>query len=122
MCQMLLSINPQFVERIFTGEKQYEYRKIRCKEEIDKIIIYATSPVMSVVGEVEVIEILEATPDKIWKKTKKKSGVSKIFYDEYYKSKEKAVAYRLGKVTKYKEPKNLIEYGVKVAPQSFVYI
>ena len=41
---MLISINPQHVENIFNGTKKYEYRKIRCKQDVDKIIIYSTYP------------------------------------------------------------------------------
>ena len=57
MCKILLSINPQHVQSIFEGKKEYEFRKIQCKEEVDKIIIYATYPVMKVVAEVDVEEI-----------------------------------------------------------------
>lgn len=54
MCKILLSINPEHVENIFNGNKKYEYRKIKCKEKVDKIIIYSTAPIMQVVGEAEV--------------------------------------------------------------------
>lgn len=33
MCQMLLSINPEYVEGILQGIKRYEYRKFRCRYE-----------------------------------------------------------------------------------------
>ena len=40
MYNMLISIKPEYVENIFNGSKKYEYSKIRCKQDIDKIIIY----------------------------------------------------------------------------------
>ena len=43
MCQMLLSINPEYVESILNGTKLYEYRKFKCRDDVDKIIIYATT-------------------------------------------------------------------------------
>ncbi len=43
MYQMLLSVNPEHVENILLGKKQYEFRKIRCRPDVDKIIIYARS-------------------------------------------------------------------------------
>lgn len=70
MCKILLSINPEHVENIFNGSKEYEFRKIRCKETVDKIII----PVMQVVGEAKVETVLEDTPEAIWEKTKKKAA------------------------------------------------
>jgi len=54
-CKILLSINPEHVENILNGSKLFEFRKIRCKNNVDKIIIYATFPVMRVVAEVKYI-------------------------------------------------------------------
>ena len=70
MCQMLLSINPQYVEHIFSGKKRYEYRKFRCRKDVDKIIIYSTAPVKLVVGEVNVSEVIEDNLEVVWEKTK----------------------------------------------------
>lgn len=122
MCEILLSINPEHVENIFDGKKKYEYRKTQCKRKVDKIIIYSTSPVMKVVGEAVVKEVLVAEPKEIWEKTKKQSGIDKKFYDKYYHNKALAVAYQLTNIVKYDKPKELVEYGIKAAPQSFVYV
>lgn len=122
MCDMLISINPKHVENIFNGTKKYEYRKIRCKREINKMIIYSTYPIMKVVGEAKVEKILEDSPTKIWEETKKYSGINYEFYKNYFKNKEKAVAYKLTEVIKYDNPKKLSSYGIKNPPQSFIYI
>lgn len=122
MCDILLSINPEHVENILKGIKKYEYRKIACRRRVDKIIIYSTTPIKKVVGEAEVIDILQKEKDELWHETENESGITKTFFDEYYKNKETAVAYKLGKVTKFEKPKELQEYGIKCAPQSFVYI
>ena len=122
MCSILLSINPEHVENILCGKKIYEYRKQVCKRKVDKIIIYSTTPIMKVVGEADVETVLIDKPSKIWGNTKKESGIEKNFFDQYYKGREKAVAYKLANVIKYSEPKTLSEYGIKNAPQSFVYI
>ncbi len=122
MCSILLSINPEYVENIFNGTKKYEFRKNLCKREVNKIIIYSTFPVMEIVGEAEIEDILVERPEKLWEKTKEYSGVEKHFFDEYYKGKKQAVAYKLKSIKKYKSPKKLMDYGVKNAPQSFVYV
>ena len=43
--KILMSIKPQFVEKIRRGEKKYEFRRVlpRCQE-IDTIIVYASKP------------------------------------------------------------------------------
>lgn len=122
MYNMLISIKPEYVENIFNGSKKYEYRKIRCKRDIDKIIIYSTYPIMKVVGEAKVEKILEDSPDRIWEKTKKYSGIDLNFYQKYFKDRSKAIAYKLTNIKKYDSPKELSSYGIKAAPQSFVYI
>ena len=122
MYNMLISIKPEYVENIFNGSKKYEYRKIRCKQDIDKIIIYSTYPIMKVVGEAKVEKILEDSPDRIWEKTKKYSGIDLNFYQNYFKDRSKAIAYKLTNIKKYDSPKELSSYGIKAAPQSFVYI
>lgn len=122
MCSILISINPEHVENIFNGSKKYEYRKIRCKQDIDKIIIYSTSPVMKIVGEAKVEKILEDSPKEIWNMTKNYSGITFKFFDKYYHNSEKAIAYKLTDIKKYEFPRELATYGIKSAPQSFVYV
>jgi predicted transcriptional regulator len=122
MCSILLSINPEHVENIMNGNKLYEFRKKACKRHVDKIIIYSTTPVMMVVGEADVEDILIGKPDKIWKMTENRSGIKKSFFDQYFHNSDQAVAYKLKNIIKYEQPKKLIEIGVKKAPQSFQYI
>ena len=88
MYKILLSIKPEYVKSIFEGKKKFEYRKIVAKNKPTKIVIYSTYPVSAVVGEAEVEEILIDSPDNLWKKTKKKSGVDKNFFFKYFKEKK----------------------------------
>ena len=123
MCNILMSIKPQYVEKILSGNKKYEYRKNRAKRnDIDKMIIYSTAPVMKVVAEVDIEEIIESTPDILWKKTKLESGITEEFFYKYYKNKTIAVAYKLGNIKIYDKPKSLNDIGVKYVPQSFIYL
>lgn len=122
MRTILLSIKPDFVEKIFDGSKRYEYRRFACKDPIGKIIIYATSPTKKVVGEVIVEEILSASPTALWEQTKKEAGISIEFFHEYFRGKKSACAYKLGEVKKYDTPQNLSDLGILQAPQSFMYV
>lgn len=122
MCKILLSINPEHVENIFNGTKEYEFRKIKCKEPVEKIIIYSTAPVMKVVGEAKVEKIIEGSPLEVWQQTKKKSGINDEFYFDYYRGKMTAIAYKLIDIVRYATPKELSSFGVSYAPQSFVYL
>ena len=122
MSQMLLSIKPQYVREILSGKKKYEFRKFRCRDEIDTTIIYATSPIKEVVGEVSLIQIIEGDVEHVWNQTSPYGGVLKEDYQEYYKARDVAIAYQLGEVTRYDKPKKLLDYGLTYAPQSYAYI
>ncbi|MFA5603564.1 MAG: ASCH domain-containing protein [Bacilli bacterium] len=123
MSKILMPIKPEYVEKIMSGRKKYEYRKTKPKKsDINKMIIYSTFPVMKVVGEVEVNEIIVDTPERVWNITEHHTGISKETYDLYYKNKSNAIAYKLGKVKKYDKPLELAELGINYVPQSFVYL
>lgn len=122
MCQMLLSINPEYVESILQGKKIYEYRKFRCRNDVDKIIIYATAPRQQVVAEAEIADIIEDDILSVWQRTKKDSGITYAFFRKYYKGKKRAVAYKLKNIVEYEKPLALKDIGVSCAPQSHRYI
>mgnify|MGYP002525565259 CR=1 FL=1 len=122
MCRILLSINPEHVYNILNGTKHFEYRKSKCKRNVDQIIIYATHPIKQVVAIAALDDILEGEPDDIWEQTKSFSGINRDFYSKYYEGRERAVAYKLSHVEKLNPPKSISEFGLSVAPQSFAYV
>jgi predicted transcriptional regulator len=119
---MLLSINPEYVQSILQGTKLYEYRKFRCRSDVDKIIIYATAPLKQIVAEAEIASVVEDDVLSVWKQTKEYSGVTYSFFRKYYKGKKTAVAYRLKNIVIYDEPLSLEDIGVSCAPQSYRYL
>lgn len=120
--RILISINPEHVANIINGTKKYEYRKIAAKQDVSSIVIYETSPIKRIVAEAKIIDVLVFPPSELWEETKDYSGITKEFFDEYFEGREVAYAYKLGKVKVYKIPKTLLEYGIKSAPQSFIYL
>lgn len=120
--RILISINPEHVENIINGIKKYEYRKIAAKQDISSIIIYETTPIKRVVAEAEIEDVLMYSPSELWNRTKDASGISKEFFDKYFEGRDIAYAYKLCKIKVYDTPKTLMEFGIKAAPQSFVYI
>lgn len=120
--RLLLSINPEHVDNIFKGTKKFEFRKVRSRHPVDRIVIYATAPVSMIVGEAEVTDTVGGTPEEVWARTADLSGISKEFFDAYYSGRRAAIAYRLGEVEEYGSPRPLADLGVASAPQSFVYL
>lgn len=108
MTAILLSIKPNFVDKILAGEKYFEFRKRTLGQCVGKIVIYSSSPVCAVVGEAEVAEILSDTPINIWNTTKNQSGIDAKFFFDYFNDKSVAYAYKLKNAKKYTKPKNLV--------------
>lgn len=77
---------------------------------------------MKVVAEVEILDAIATSPEELWNQTKNQSGITKSFFDEYFKDKQVAYAYKLGEVKVYETPKSLLDFGLRMAPQSFAYI
>lgn len=122
MKNIVISINPEHVKNILNGTKKYEYRTRAAKSDVNKIIIYETTPIKKVVAEAEIIEVLAMDPEDLWEQTSEYSGITKSFFDSYFNNRDIAYAYKIGKVKKYDEPKTLQEFGLKSAPQSFAYV
>lgn len=120
---VLLSIKPEFVAEMRLGKKKYEFRKrIFKRQKVEKVIIYESAPSSKVVGEFAITNVLEEKPNVLWEKTKNYAGISKVFFDQYFRGKETAIAIAFDKFEEYSEPRTLKELGLKAAPQSFVYI
>ncbi len=122
MCTILLSIKPEYAEKIFAGEKLFEFRRNVANKQPQKIVIYMTAPYSRVYGEVIVENVIEGSPRALWRETHNAAGISYAKFMEYFTGREMAYAYCLGKVKRYRNPKKLEEYGISAAPQSFVYL
>ena len=118
---IILSIHPCHIEKIFSGEKAYEYRK-KIPSDINNIVVYATSPIRKIVAVIEVDQIISDKPNIIWEKTKKQSGITKKFFLSYFRNHKLAYAIKLKKIHKLKCPIGLKELNIKQPPQSYMYI
>lgn len=134
--KIMLAIKPEYVEEIFDGLKRYEYRKRIPNHPISQIVIYETAPVSKVVGKVDVDEIISNTPDNLYDETKRWAGISKDEYDKYFGISDElrdeyfqgnpcwgnAYAYSINHPVILSRPASIEEYGLKGAPQSYVYL
>lgn len=122
--KVLLSIKPEFVEKILDGSKKFEFRKGIFKNSlVTSVVIYSTMPVGMVVGEFDIADVIHDEPSIVWNKTKKFAGISKDFFDIYFESREKAYAIEISNVRKYEQPMLLSALGKNIsAPQSYRYL
>ena len=121
--RVLLSIKPEFAEKIFDGTKKYEFRRIVFKNpSIKTIVVYASSPVQKVIGEFEIESILNYELKTLWEKTKEFSGISERFFFEYFGDKDKGYAIKVKKTKRYKEALCIKDDFHVTPPQSFIYL
>lgn len=122
--KVLLSIKPEYAEKILSGQKRYEFRKAIFKNpDVKTVVIYATMPVGKVVGEFDFDEVLSDTPQAIWAETSKFSGITRKFFNSYFSGRGTAHAIKVSEVRRYQEPvslRDIIPGGV--APQSYRYL
>ena len=121
--KVLLSIKPEYAEKILSGEKKYEFRRTLFKNpSISKVIIYASSPIQKVIGEFDIDKLLSLGVDDLWNKTEKHSGIEKDFYYEYFEGKDVAHAIKVKRYKRYKKAQELSFYDITHPPQSFMYL
>lgn len=121
-CAVMFSIRPEFTEKIFTFEKKYEFRKVRCRRFVRRAFIYESRGLRGVIGEFEISNIYEGSPQEIWALTKDFSGISLNYYMSYFKNLNNAIAYEIRNPIRYTKSIPLKEFGVFNVPQSFIYI
>lgn len=119
---ILISIHPQHIEKILSGEKRYEYRKL-VPSNIQYMIVYATAPAKQVVALIEVESIIKDSPEELWEITKEYSGISKEYFMNYFSNCDIAYAIKFKSVYEFDHPRPLTFFkDVARAPQSFVYL
>ena len=119
--KVLLSIKPEYAEKIFSGEKKFEFRKTEFKKRMETVVVYATMPVGKIIGEFSIKKIHKDLPELIWQRTMNYSGIDESFFNEYYHGKDFAIAIEVDNPKLYDKPINPNEkFQNFKAPQSFM--
>lgn len=96
---LFLAIKPEFAKKIIDKEKTIELRKQRPNVHIgDYVIIYASSPIKSVLGYGKVKSIIVCTPEEMWKFHKKQLGIDKLRFYAYYDGHGKSVGIEIERI------------------------
>lgn len=122
----LLSIKPEFADKILSGEKQYEFRKTRFSSpaEVDTIFMYASSPAQELVGSFTFDDIVKGPPAELWREFGEQSGIkSESRFMDYFSGNSTGYAIAIDEVTALESP---IDPHQEVAnfrpPVSFQYV
>ncbi|WP_424358655.1 hypothetical protein [Methanocella sp. MCL-LM] len=121
---VLISIQPQYVEKILNGTKRYEFRKIApAKTAVRDFYIYTSAPVQRIVARFPTTEIHAGSPEAIWAKCGEHSGGSSEGFFEYFAGREKAYAIEIRGLETFDEPINPYKSNKKFwPPQSYCFL
>lgn len=121
--RVLLAIKPEFALKIFDGSKRYEYRRTIFKRTgVTTVVVYASDPIKSVIGEFDIGEIIHSEPRELWIKTGDQSGITEDNFLKYFENKQKGYAITVKKARRYDIPLALRKLMVHWPPQSFTYL
>lgn len=121
--RILLSIKPEYVERIAKHSKRYEFRKRNFKGKPSEIWIYSSAPVKKIVGIIYVEDILEGTPSELWTECKQYAGIKEKPYFDYFKGRNRGIAIKIKDYKQFDKP--IDPYRIKsgfTPPQSYAYL
>lgn len=123
---ILISIKPEFMELIFSGEKTVELRKSVPKDlpNNTEIIFYASSPERKIVGKAKIKRVEELSIDQLWDELGDQTGITVEYFKEYFEGKDKGYGLILDKVEKFSEQFSLDQLRERFnfyPPQSYMY-
>jgi predicted transcriptional regulator len=117
-----LSIKPEYAEKIFRGEKRFEFRRSIFRRPVKVVVVYITSPVSRVIGEFEVDSIISDTVEGLWRRTKHSAGIDRDRFLGYFSGRTGGHAIAIGAVRRYRQSLDLsAAFGIR-PPQFFVYV
>lgn len=120
--EVILSIRPEYVKKIFSGEKKFEIRRRIWRDStVNMIYIYCTFPVQKIVGCFNIAYICEAPILDIWKVVKNECCLNKKDFLSYFDFQEFGYAIKIKKPVEFSEPIDLKSISKK-APQNFCYV
>jgi len=89
---LVVSIKPEFAQKIFDGQKSIELRKSAPNVRPgDTMVVYCTDPIKAVIGVCEVKEILKMKPAQMWRSHNGALGIDKKRYEAYFSNVATAV-------------------------------
>ena len=122
---ILLSIKTEYANKILNGSKRYEFRGWKLPDSIEYVYIYSSGIEKKIVGKFQIEKVIEDTPENIWKKCQKYSGVlKKEFFNYVYSfNYDKIYAIKVKRIEVFSNPLLLSDVlNGMYAPQRFKYL
>lgn len=124
---LFLSLRPRFAELLLIGEKTVELRRIRpAVSDGTPVLLYASSPRMTLVGRAQVATVEVGPTEQIWREHGPHTGITRKEYDDYFTGLDLAVAIKLVNIRRLQKPRPLTDLRQRLEgfqpPQSYRYL
>lgn len=124
---LFLSLRPRYADLLLDGRKTVELRRVRPAAAVGSIVLlYASSPTMTLVGRATIGQIYVASLNEIWHRHGSKTGISRDEYDLYFAGIDRAVAIELQGIRRLERPRHLDDLRRRLGgfrpPQSYRYL
>lgn len=119
----LISVKPEYAERILAGSKRVEFRRAAFGRKVTHLVLYATKPTGRLVAMCEVSRVHRGAPAELWKSFGSVGGIGADRYWAYYRGAPDAVAIGIASVRRLADGLTLSDLGIDGPPaQSYRYV
>ena len=124
---LLISIKPKFAEKIFSGVKKVELRRVRPKLlPGDVVAVYVSSPIKQLQGSFIVEKIIEKPVNELWGDVQFDAGITREEFDQYFLGADHGFGIYIDKYFSICSPVGLDELKKQISgftpPQSYRYL
>lgn len=121
---VLMSIKPEYAEKIKFGKKTIELRRTLPKVSAgDILVIYETSPVQAITSYCEIRSLISCEKNTFWEQYNDAFCITKSVFETYFSGKDDAGGIVLENIVLLDSPMRISEVMVTPhAPQSYCYL
>jgi len=121
---VIISLHPEHANKILSGEKKLEFRRVWATKPVSTVVIYSTVPVKKFVAIAQVKQTHRGNPTSLWSLAKSiGGGLSRRALYKYFEGKRLGYAIEFSSIRPFNpeiNPQSLFKNFH--APQSFTYI
>lgn len=116
----VMAIRSHHADRIYRGDKQFEFRRRRPRFTRGlKVFIYEPTPLQAVTGYFNVATLIDVDHNLC---ELEQDHHERLMIESYLQSAARPTAIEIAQPMRLDQPVSLASLGVKVVPQSYVYI
>ncbi len=105
---LLISVRPHYAEKLLSGEKTLELRRVRpALDKGDWVVIYASSPRKEIIGAFQVKETVVAKPVNLWESHGGRSAVPRDEFFAYFEGRNIGYGIAVDRVFRFAAPTSL---------------